>query len=150
MPMAAHSTGRSRPVPPAEVAATGALIQAKYGPRIGWDELRLLLRDPEIVRHPCEVRFDSDLLLPGEFAHAFPVGLKPEDGFVIYVHPVYCADLSVVPYLVLHQLVHVLYGEGVSAEDAELFGSQALGVTQDEYFRSLCDLASQAGGDELC
>src|SRR5512136_2703535 len=90
--MAARSLDRSRPVPPAEVAATGALIQAKYGPRIGWDELRLLLRDQEIVRYPCEVRFNSDLLLPGEFAHAFPVGLKPEEGYVIYVHPVYCAD----------------------------------------------------------
>ena len=133
----------------AEVVAEGAEVWTKYGPRIGWDDLLSLLQDRACVRFPCELRFDAKPLLPGEFAHALPRGGKPEDGYTIYLHPVYEHQLHNVPYLVLHQLVLVNHGASATADHAEIYGAVALGLPKDEYYHILCELSGQIGGDEL-
>jgi hypothetical protein len=133
----------------AQMAACAGEIRAKYGPEIGWDQLLQLLEDRKFVHFPCEVRFDAEPLLPGEFAHALHKGPHREDGFTIYVHPCYADQLPRVPYLVLPQLVLVTYGPAATADDAETFGSCALGLTKEEYYRALCELSEQIGGDEL-
>ena len=51
--------------------------------------------------------------------------------------------------LVLHQLVLINYGESATPDDAETFGSLALGLSKEDYYRALCELSSQIGGDEL-
>jgi hypothetical protein len=133
----------------ADLAAKAAKIRQKYGPEIGWDELQKVLDDRECVSVPCEIRFDSGPLLPGEFGHSIAKGLRPEQGFIIYLHPLYASQLARVPYLVLHQLVLINYGDSATADDAEMFGSLALGLSKDEYYRALCELSGQIGGDEL-
>jgi hypothetical protein len=130
----------------AHVAAKGADIRAKYGPTIGWRELLRILEDREAVRYPCEIVFDSGPLQPGEFAHPMARGKRPEDGFVICVHPSFITQMERVPHLVLYQLVLVNYGEFASAEDAETFGAAALGLARDDYYQALCGLADQVGG----
>jgi hypothetical protein len=127
----------------AHLAAKGAEVREKYGPQIGWDELLRLLEDRTCVRYPCEIRFDGEPLLPGEFAHPVAKGQAPEEGFTICVHPVFSTQLERVSWLVLYQLVLVNYGEFASADDAETFGSQALGLAKDDYYRELCELADQ-------
>lgn len=124
-------------------------IRLKYGPRIGWDELLRILADRSCVPYPCEVKFDPEPLLPGEFAHPAPKGSQREDGYIIYVHPVYADQVPMLPFLVLHQLVLANFGPGASVEDAERFGAQVLGLSQEEYYHTLCELAGQVGGDEL-
>jgi hypothetical protein len=130
----------------AHVAAKGEAIRAKYGPRIGWQELLRLLEDREHVRYPCAIVFDSTPLNPGEFAHPVARGERPEDGYAMHVHPVFLTQLPRVPYLVLYQLVRVNYGEFASADDAETFGAAELGLSKDEYYTVLCEVAEQVGG----
>jgi hypothetical protein len=89
--------------------------------------------------------FDSARLNPGEFAFPEPKGDMPEEGFTLYVHPVYMTQLSLVPYLALYQLVTVNYGEFASADDAETFASTALGLPREEYYETLCGLADELG-----
>ena len=125
------------------VAAKGAEIHAKYGPHIGWKELQRILADRSCVRYPCEVVFDSQPLRDGEFAHALGKGEHPEDGFTIYVHPFFMTQLTEAASLVLYQLVLVNYGEFASADDAETFGASGLGLSKDEYYNVLCELADQ-------
>jgi hypothetical protein len=127
----------------AHVALKGSELREKYGPRMGWNELLLILEDRTCVRYPCEVRFDGSQLLPGEFAHPLPKGQAPEDGFTICVHPTFANQLDQVPWLVLYQLVLVNYGEFASADEAEAFGSAALGLSKDRYYQGLCQLADQ-------
>jgi len=134
----------------AHAAARGAELHAKYGPHIGWRELNRILEDRTQVRYPCEIVFDAGPLQPGEFAHPVARGERPEDGFVMYVHPVFLTQPSQVPGLVLYQLVLINYGEFASADDAETFGAAALGITRDEYYRTLCALADQVGGPIAC
>jgi hypothetical protein len=133
----------------AHVAAKGAEICAKYGPGLGWKELQQLLQDRNFVRYPCEIVFDASPLDPGEFAFPVMKGERPEDGFMLHVHPFYMLELPMVPYLALYQLVAVNYGGFASADDAEAFGAAALGLSCDEYYTKLCELADQLGGGEV-
>ena len=145
--MATHLTADdARQSLTAHVAAKGAEIREKYGPRIGWNELLRILEDRACVRYPCEIVFDAGPLNPGEFAHSVAKGERPEDGFTMYVHPVFMTDLSRVPQLVFYQLVQVNYGDFASPEDAETFGAGALGLSRDDYYRVLCEMADRIGG----
>ena len=130
-PMAAHA------------AAKGCEIRDKYGCRIGWKELLNLLEDRAFVRYPCEIVFDAGPLLPGEFACPLPKGARPEDGFVMYVHPLFEKDLEEVPLLVLYQLAGVNYGSFASAQDAEAFGAAALGLDPEDYYAAVCRMADR-------
>jgi hypothetical protein len=127
----------------ASAAAIGARIYETYGPRIGWTQLAQILQDRTCVRYPCDVVFDAAPLAGGEFAHPVPKGERPEDGFSMYVHPFFMAQLDQVPLLVLYQLVLVNYGAFAAPEDAETFGAAALGLARDQYYEALCRLADE-------
>ena len=125
------------------VAAKGEAIREKYGPRIGWRELQRLLEDRAFVRYPCEIAFEYLPLQPGEFAHPVARGERPEDGFTICVHPYFLTQPEKIPSLVLYQLVLVNYGDFASPDDAEAFGASALGLSKDDYYAMLCELADE-------
>jgi hypothetical protein len=125
----------------AHVAARGAEIFEKYGPRLGWNELLRLLEDRACVRYPCTVAFGAAPLQPGESAYPKANSGRPEDGFVIHIHPLFKAQLDRVAHLVLYQLVVVNYGEFASADDAETFGAAALGLSREHYYEGLCEMA---------
>jgi hypothetical protein len=125
----------------AHAAAGGAGIFEKYGPRIGWNQLLLILQDRACVRYPCEIAFDAGPLQPGECAYPKPAGCKPEDGFVIHIHPLFMTQLDQAARLALYQLVVVNYGEFASPDDAEVFGAAALGISREEYYEGLCEMA---------
>jgi hypothetical protein len=142
-PPGAHNARQSLNV---SAAAIGAGIHKKYGPRIGWTQLLQILTDRACVRYPCEIAFDAAPLLAGEFAHPVAKGQHPEEGFTLYVHPLFMTQLEQVPLLALYQLVLVNYGAFAAPEDAEAFGAAALGLTRDEYYRALCQLADELEG----
>jgi hypothetical protein len=127
----------------AHVAVRGAEIRAKYGPRIGWAELQRLLADRDCVRYPCELTFDATALEENEMAHPVPKGERPEDGFVLCVHPYFALAPDRVPAIALYQLVLVNYGVFAAPEDAEAFGAAVLGLTVDAYYEQLCALADE-------
>ena len=127
----------------AHVAMKGREVWRKYGPRIGWSELGQLLKDREQVRYPCEIAFDAGPLEPGELVYPKPRGERPEDGFTIYVRPVFLGRLADVPALVLYQLVVVNYGEFAAPADAETFGAAALGMDEEDYYQLLCGIADE-------
>jgi hypothetical protein len=120
-------------------------IRARYGPRIGSAELSAMMEDRSAVRYPCEIVFDAAPLLEGEVAHPVPNAEDPETGFNICVHPFFSTQPDKVPYLVLYQLVLVNYGPFASPDDAETFGAGVLGISKEEYYQSLCEMADQLG-----
>ena len=130
----------------AHVATKGEEIRQKFGPTIGWNELIQILADRSACRYPCEVAFDAEPLEPGEFAFALPKGARPEDGFKICVHPHFADQPERVVYLVLYHLVTVNYGPFAASEDAETFGASVLGLSKDDYYNRLCEMAEEIGG----
>jgi hypothetical protein len=133
----------------AHVAAKGAEIHAKYGPRIGWQQLGRILADRECVRYPCELAFDAAPLEPGECAYPVPCGERPEDGFRLCIHPYFSVDPDRVPLLALYQVVSVNYGAFAAPSDAEAFGAAVLGIPQEEYYAALCAMADEIAADPL-
>jgi hypothetical protein len=131
------------------VAARGAEIFEKYGPRVGWNELQRILQDRACVRYPCQIAFDSAPLQPGECAYPKPNGARPEDGFVIHIHPLFMTQLDRGAHLALYQLVVVNYGPFASSEDAEVFGAAALGISREQYYQGLCAMADLLQGQLL-
>ena len=125
------------------VAARGREIHKKYGPHIGWRELQQILADSTCVRSPCEIVFDAGPLKPGEFALPVPKGAHPEDGFTMFVHPRFETGRDQLPALVFYQLVAVNYGQFASPDDAIAFGAGALGLAEDDYYRTVCELADR-------
>ena len=65
------------------------------------------------------------------------------------VTPFFMTQLQQVPLLVLYQLVRVNYGEFASPDDAETFGASALGLSKEDYYLALCELADQLDPCEL-
>ncbi len=129
----------------AHAASKGTDLREKYGPTIGWTEIKRILSDRTCVRYPCELAFDAGPLVPGEFACPIPRGEQPEEGFTIAVHPHFAMRLDEVAWLVLYQIVAVNYGDFASADDAEAFGAAALGITRDAYYDFLCERADELG-----
>jgi hypothetical protein len=127
-------------------AARGAEIFEKYGPRIGWKELRRILQDRACVRYPCRIAFDAGPLQKGECAYAKPNGDRPEEGFVLHIHPLLMMRMDRVAHVALYQLVAVNYGEFASPDDAEAFGAAALGIPRQEYYQALCAMADLLEG----
>lgn len=134
----------------AHVESKGAAIREKYGTNLGWNELMRILEDRTLVRYPCEVAFDASQLQPGEFAYPQPKSDALEQGFTIHVHPCFINRLEVLPLLVLYQLVAVNYGDFASPDDAETFGAAALGLSKEDYYKSLCKLADEVPGSAGC
>jgi hypothetical protein len=130
----------------AHVEAKGIEVFLKFGPQLDWAALQRLLADRVYVRYPCEIVFDATALLPDEFAHAAQKGAAPEDGFTIFVHPLFETQRERAAYAVLYQLVVVNYGAFASAHEAETFGAAALGLTRDEYYAALCAIADRLSG----
>lgn len=131
----------------AHVASKGTEIRERYGAVFGWKELLALLQDRNFVRYPCEIVFDSKPLLEGEFAVPVAKGERPDEGYTLYVHPYFMTQLEKVPALALYQLVLVNYGEFASPDDAETFGAAVLGMSKDEYYQMICDLADELNGE---
>jgi hypothetical protein len=131
------------------VAAKGAKIRAKYGPEIGWQELRRILADRDCVRYPCDIVFDASSLQPDECAYPRPRGGAPEDGFDLCIHPYFAVDPSRVPLLALYQVVAINYGAFASPEDAETFGAAVLGVDREAYYDALCSMADEISTSHL-
>jgi hypothetical protein len=129
------------------VETKGIEVYMKFGPQLDGAALQRLLADRAYVRYPVEIVFDAAQLLPGEFATPVQKGESPEDGFTMFVHPVFQTQPDLVPALVLYQLVSVNYGVFASSDDAEIFGAAALGLTRDEYYALLCDAADQLGAN---
>src|SRR3954468_22162886 len=125
----------------AHAAAKGAEMYAKYGPEIGWGQLLQILKDRTVVRYPCEIVFDSNGLIFGECAHAQSKTENPEDGFTIYIRPMFASAPAHAVMLALYQLVVVNYGPFASSDDAEALGAAALDISRDEYYSRLCEIA---------
>ena len=117
--------------------------RARYGPAIDASAIARMLADPEVVRFPTRLVFDSAPLLPGEFAHALALGERPSDGFALVVHPSLELDAGELPLAVAYHLVSINYLDVVTAHEAELFGATLLGLTLDEYYARLCSLADR-------
>jgi len=118
-------------------------IRARYGPDIDYPSVLSIIQDRKSTRYPVQIRFVSKGIEPGMFAKTELVSEDPDDGYIISLHIRFQDRTSVLPALVLYQLVLVNYGDLATAHDAELFGSGILGVDQDAYYEQITALTDE-------
>lgn len=104
-------------------------------------DLSALLKDLKFVRFPVSVAFDLEPLKSGELAFPHQKTDSPSDGFVLYIHPGFKNKPQVHSLIIAYYLVVINYGEIVTNEHAEIFGSTLLGMNREEYYQKLCHLA---------
>lgn len=125
------------------VLEKGHRLREKYGKFIDHETVLKILNDPEFVRYPTRIVFDSSKLETGMFAAAEKTGVDSDEGYVIFVHEYFKGRDGDLAAVVLYHLVTVNYGDFATFNEAEEFGSAALGMDKEYYYQYLCRLADQ-------
>lgn len=119
----------------------GHQLRLKYGNFIDPLILNKILMDRDFVRYPTCIEFSNRPLEEGMFGYAERIGEKASDGYIIFIHPYFKNRPGDLPALVLYHLVTVNYGEFATYNEAEEFGSSAMGLSKEEYYQTICRLA---------
>lgn len=128
-------------------------IVSKYGP-VDYHVLQTeILQDRKIIRYPVSIVFDSSRIEPGLFAMTEArlddhgklsdddEYIKPvERSYEMVVHEHFKGQPDKLLPLVLYQLPIVNYGDVVTYEDSEVFGSEVMGLSPDDYYQLICNL----------
>ena len=123
------------------LAEKARTARAKHGFYIDFGTITKILSDSTLVRYPTGIRFDASSLVPGEFAAAVPLGDHPSKGFCIFIHPSLQNRQDLLPYVIAYHIPPINYADMASPEDCECFGATLLGITEDDYYNTLCDIA---------
>ncbi|MDF1839575.1 MAG: hypothetical protein P1V35_17025 [Planctomycetota bacterium] len=107
--------------------------------------IRRLMADPEVVRFPTAILFDTEFLIPGEFAHAEPRGDQASDGFVLVIHPHFKDRWEDLQYLVAYHIPSINYLDVATHREAEMFGALLTGMEKEAYYQKVCELADELG-----
>lgn len=121
----------------------GSDLRKKYGSFIDFETFLKILQDEEFVRFPTRIIFDSSKIEKGMFAVVEKEADEPTKSYIIYVHEYFKKRLGDLPAVVLYHVVTVNYGDFATYNEAEEFGSAALGMEKDYYYQYLCRLADQ-------
>lgn len=127
----------------------------KYGNISSFSLLLEFMSDRKFVRYPVNIIYDTARIEPGLFVKTEmhlsdpdhqPVEdddyIKPaERSYDFIIHEHFEGQPEKLLPLVLYHLPAVNYGDIATYEDSEVFGSALLQMTQDDYYRLVCDLA---------
>lgn len=125
------------------VLEKGHRLREKYGKFIDQETVLKILNDPEFVRYPTRLVFDSSKLERGMFAAAEKISPDPAAGYIIFAHEYFKRRDGDLAAVVLYHLVTVNYGDFATFNEAEEFGSAALGMDKEYYYQYLCRLADR-------
>ena len=92
------------------------------------------------MRFPTELRFDAELLRPGEFGWAQQLGDRPSEGFALVIHPSFRQREEDLPLLMAYQIVAINYLDLANGDEAEVFASILLGLDREAYYQRVCEL----------
>ncbi len=128
-------------------------IVKKFG-SINYNTLEKIIQDRKFVRYPVSILFDSNRIEPGLFAITEAIlqdsnqppnedddYIRPVDRrYEIIVHEHFKGQPEKLLPLLLYQLPIVNYGDIVTFEDSEVFGSEIMGLSKDDYYKLVCSL----------
>jgi hypothetical protein len=106
--------------------------RAKYGDISSLSTLQKFLQDPDVVRYATTLVFDADKLAKGTLLSLKPAGEDGEE-FCIYLHPLLQKREHDAIQVALSSVVSINYGKIAKEYEAELFASQMLGITEEDY-----------------
>jgi hypothetical protein len=110
--------------------------------------LEALLGDPDCLRHPLRIVFEFGDMALHQFAQPGPDWRDPTgDGRVLYLRPMLRNQPRRIALAVAYMIPVVNYGAIVGDDHCLLYGATLLGMTEDEFYRELCELADWLGAE---
>jgi hypothetical protein len=119
------------------VLQKGSDLRKKYGSFLDYETLLKIFKDEEFVRFPTRIIFDSSKVEKGMFAVVEKEADEPTKSYVIYVHEHFQKRSGDLPAIVLYHVVTVNYGDFATHNEAEEFGSAALGPKSNKITRKI-------------
>jgi hypothetical protein len=121
--------------------------RAKHGPLCP-EKLGCLLADPECVRYPTRLAFEFGEMAMHQFAQPdFDHLGSDQEGRVLYLRPELENHPELVVLAVAYMLPVINYGDVIQDDHCLLYGSQFLGLTQEEFYDRICALADLTGSE---
>ena len=115
-----------------------------------------VLDDNKNVRYLVSISFDSSRVQPGFFGiieskssaqdESDEYAKGSDEGYQIILHELFKNKPEQIVPLVLYYIPVVNYGELAVYQESEIFGSNVLGMTQDDYYQLICDLTDSVWG----
>lgn len=127
--------------------AQAVVAHAKYAP-LTFEKLPRFLLDPDCLRYPVRLAFEFGEMAAHQFAEP---GLDFRDptgqGRVLYVRPCLRQRPDDVVAAVAYMVPVINYGPVIRDEHCLLYGATLLGLTEEEYYQRLCELADWCGAE---
>ena len=131
------------------LVAQAILARKKYGPLTA-DRLDTLLRDPDCLRYPVRIVYESGCMAPHQFAQPDMDWRNPEQyGRVLYVHPLLREKPELLPLAVAYMIPVINYGQIITDEHCLLYGSVLFDVAEDNFYEAICMLSEAVGAKPL-
>jgi len=130
----------------AHIADRADAAREKYG-ALNKETLPSYLADQAFVRRPTRLVFEFGEMAPHQFGDAEPDPRDPEQSVVLYVRPVLKQHPDMIPLAVAYLVPTINYGDMATDEDCLFHGARLLGLTVDEYYKRLCDIADFVGAE---
>ena len=129
------------------LVAQARVAHAKYAP-LSAENLDRLLADPECLRHPVRLVYEFGPMAMHQFAHPDLDWRNTEgDGRVIYLRPLLREHPERLPLAVAYMIPVVNYGDVVTDAHCLAYSATLLGLTENECYLRLCDLADLLGAE---
>lgn len=107
--------------------------RAKYPELDSIETFKELLSDPEVVRFPAVLEFDTENTDNHRCVAVDRLSEAPEENYRISIHPYFKGRERDVVALALYVIVKINYGKIAKEKEAELFASNMLGIGTEEY-----------------
>jgi len=120
----------------------------KY-PGMGMDKMDTFLADSECLRYPTRYVFEFGAdMAPHQFAQPEPdYRVEGGNGKVIYIRP-HLRERPDLAIMAISYMVPVInYGEIIRDEHCIVYTAALLGMTEDECYEKLCELADYVGAE---
>lgn len=119
---------------------TAIVAHQQYAPLTS-ERLMDLLENRNLVRHPVKLVFENGSMAPHQFAHPELDG----ESFKLYVHPQLKHNAQMFAQAVAYFIPVMNYGSLINDDHCLIYGATLLGMTIDDYYRDLCNLADDLG-----
>lgn len=127
--------------------ARNAALQARHtlGECLNPKNLSRFLTDPHCLRYPTELMFSREGLDAHQFAEPFYTGLGTEQHCCLHVDPRLRENSEALCLVTAYMAAAVNYGTAATQQTALLQGSIVSGLSPDEFYVRICDIADSLG-----
>jgi hypothetical protein len=121
---------------------------ARYG-GLRPDNLETFLGDRECVRYPTRLVLEFGQMEENQFAQPEPdVTADGERGCALFVRPLLGKRPDYLTAAVAYMIPVINYGSVVKDDYCLIFGAALQGMTTDEFYRLICEIADHCGAEK--